>query len=800
LKRLLFFLCVTAPLSAQQAWISEGPAPNTFGQVENIEPDDQVVGAIHTVIAHPTDADILWAGAVNGGIWKTENATSVFPTWQRQTDSPEGSLRSLSIGAMDRDPTDATHQTLVAGIGGFSSFSAVGDRIGVLRTTDGGETWTVLPGAGLDEPNISGIIARGNTIVISANTSSENTFATFGVFRSTDGGNSFTQVSIGDGTTTGLPGGQMTDLVGDPANPDRIFTVSRVSANVGGTSGIYRSDDLGASWSKVSDTQIDSLLSGTVSNAELAVGNSNNVYAGICTSGQLRGLFRSGNGGGTWTELDRPSPTIHPGFQASIHFSIVADPTDTNIVYVAGDRQNFPFPNGIGARDYSGNIYRIDAGQPDGSQTAHLTHSASLGPAGGGTASSSSPHADSREMTFDAAGNLIETDDGGIYKRTNPRSNTGDWFSINGTIAVTEFHNIAYDTNADIIMGGAQDTGSSAQTGVAAQEWFSISTADGGDVAVDDTSTPGFSTRYSSNQNLSGLRRQVWNADNEFQSSTFLNGNVVSGSDINPTFVTPIELNHADPLRMIILAGNGTFESFDQGDTFVQLSSTVIYQTPLGADPIAYGANDNEDILYVGSDDRLFVRTGAPPAPLVEALDFPGVPVDFDVRDIKLDRNRGATAFVLTGVAIYMTDDAGDTWTEITGNINSFDPGLFRSLAHRSKPGTLYAGTTRGVYKSSATSGYATWTLAGTGLPNALVWDLDYDDADDVLIAGLTGRGTWILDAADQCPLDLNGDQTVDGDDYDAAVGAWASELFDTNGNGFVDIIDILAVLGGSCP
>ena len=89
-------LHVPAPTGA--VWLPQGPGPTQNGQVENVAPNNEVVGAIHTLAAHPTNPDILYAGAVNGGIWRTMNATAASPTWTPLTDD----LRSLSIGALAR--------------------------------------------------------------------------------------------------------------------------------------------------------------------------------------------------------------------------------------------------------------------------------------------------------------------------------------------------------------------------------------------------------------------------------------------------------------------------------------------------------------------------------------------------------------------------------------------------------------------------------------------------------------------------------------------------------------------------
>src|SRR5688572_28207647 len=55
-------------------YVPQGPRPITGGQVENVTPNDEVAGAVHTIVAHPGDADTLWIGTVNGGIWRTTNA------------------------------------------------------------------------------------------------------------------------------------------------------------------------------------------------------------------------------------------------------------------------------------------------------------------------------------------------------------------------------------------------------------------------------------------------------------------------------------------------------------------------------------------------------------------------------------------------------------------------------------------------------------------------------------------------------------------------------------------------------
>ena len=725
---LVLVICGTV---AAQTWKAQGPGPNTRGQVENIT-DREVVGAINAVTPHPTNANIVYVGAVNGGIWRTANGMAASPTWQRQTDTQQ----SLSIGALEFDPTDATNRTLVAGTGRFSSFGRGGGRIGLIRTTDEGANWTTIDGGGaLVGLNISGVEPRRSTIVISVNAA--DNLANRGIWRSTNTGATWVQISGGAGT--GLPAGLSFDLAGDPNNASRLYTNA-------GTSGIYRSTDTGATWTKVSNAAMDGLMAGSLSNVEMAVGMHNNVYAAIVRSGRLAGVFRSGNNAASWTTMDLPTTArggIHPGGQGSIHLSIAADPSNANIVYIGGDRQDRPFPNEIGARDYSGRLFRGDASKAAGSQWVHLTHSSSLGPAGGGTASNSAPHADSRDMDIAANGVLIEGDDGGIYRRTNPQTNAGDWFSMNGNIQTTEFHNVAWDANAKIVIGGAQDTGTPEQLLTSNVRWQSVSTADGGDVAVDDTSTPGLSTRYSSNQNLGNFRRRVYNSSNVFQSQVFPSLTVVGGgAPLSRQFVTPIQLNTVTPTRLIIGGSNSVYESLNQGDTITEIGPGI-RANGSGQDTIAYGAAGNPDVLYVGAGTQIFVRTAAHPAALTASATYPGTGF---VAGIAIDPNDPQTAYVADTTNVYLTRNAGVSWTNITGNLGTLNPGTLRSIAYsmRIASAEVVIGSDVGVFSAPGAT-FMNWSKLGTGLPTVPVFELDYDRTDNILLAGTFGRGAWTL-------------------------------------------------------
>ncbi|MEA2564668.1 MAG: hypothetical protein QOH06_6172 [Acidobacteriota bacterium] len=744
------------PVNPHHKWQSQGPSPAADGQSENAAPNNEVVGAIHTVITHPTDPKTIFVGSVNGGVWRTKNAQSNHPNWKALTDS----MPTSSIGALAYDPTDSQNKTLWAGVGKFSSLGRLGgNRVGVYKTTDEGNTWINLTGSGtLVGKNINGIAPRGNTIVVSVDAADVNAVANLGIWRSTDGGNTFAAVSVGNGLgPTGLPAGVAYDLVGNPTNPSQLFT-SIVFANLsGGVNGVFRSNDTGATWTRVSSPAMDALLiSGVTGNVEFAVGKSNNVYAAIVNNGRLAAIFRSANGGTTWTAMDIPKTGpnnvgIHPGGQGAIHLSIAADPGDANIVYIGGDRQPFraeeglgppQFPNSIGAENFSGRLFRCDASLPTGSQCTPLTHI--------GTASNSSPHADSREMAIDAAGSLLESDDGGLFRRTSPRNAAGNWFSLNAKLEVSEQHDLSYDKLAQIVFVGTQDNDDPHQNHKGTPDWFVLLSGDGGDTAVDNqTLGPDTSIRYDSAQGLQSFVRTYWNANNDLLSFVFPPLTPIASPPFAGQFTTPVELNAITPTRLILGGANGVYESFDQGDTIRRISTVVINGT--GVDPVSYGGLGNPDLLVVGSTDRIFIRNAAHPAPLTQVLTYPGTGTGRTIRDIVIDPANASAIYLTNLTQVFRTTDGGTTWNDISGNIQAFAPIALRAIEYVPRAngsGTndaLVVSTFNGLYVAYESTGFTQWSRLGDDLPNVPILDLHFSEADGVLVAGTLGRGAWKL-------------------------------------------------------
>src|SRR5262249_45888718 len=375
----------TAQLQINQNFLTQGPAPS-FGPTFTVQsgdapPNGNVAGAVGPVVADPLDANTLFVGTPAGGIWKTTNGGT---TWIPLTDKQA----SLSIASLSLDPTDPTRQTLIAGTGLTSNGSVCqidvlcrftgsgGLQNGLLYSRDGGNTWTSLGAATFagqtlvgslvlqTGQSVTGVAARGNVIVAGTSEASNISFGAGNdknagaLYRSTNGGASFTPIS--GATGTGLPNGPISSLVGDPNNPNRLYaavTAPNDSAAALQSTAIYVSNDNGATWAKTFDAKDSgkTIQDKTQTVIKIATGPGGAIAAGVVNlpTGSVTGLFWSGNSGATWKPLPLPTPALNNGGLAPVNFAIAIDPNNTNLVYVSGDT--------IAASPFTVTAFRIDA-------------------------------------------------------------------------------------------------------------------------------------------------------------------------------------------------------------------------------------------------------------------------------------------------------------------------------------------------------------------------------------------------------------------------------------------------------
>lgn len=752
-------VCVAASilglLAQNGKWTEQGPGPIINGQAEGLtNPTNPVSGAVNAFAVVPGDANTLYVASVNGGIWKTSNATSAPPTWTPLTDTelPALAVRSLAVSPLDS-------KVIFAGTGSSSSFSNAGSRgIGVARSTDGGARWTVEAADTLAGAPIVSIVPTSSQGVVLAATTRRTAAGFRGLFRSTDNGKIFTLLSTN--SSSGLVEGGVSSIVVDPTKSSRLYAALPDIPSVTKTSdlGVYKSEDFGATWTRANGSV-------TVANSSVILlsvsANDGAVYAMVIdnTSGGLTGIFSSKDQGQNWSQMDSPSPDIFPGKQGGDQGAIVAHPSQAGIVFVSGDRQDNPsgFPNSNGCENFSGNIFRGDTAKASGSQWENVVCSGANG---------TSPHADSRALVFTSDNTaILHGCDGGLYKLTNPdTASTRRWDSLNGNARITEIHNVAFDPLSHILISGNQDTGTSYQVAVDSQTWTDIDSGDGAFVAVDadQTAHKGTSLRYESNPNLLGFARHTFDNTNSRISSAQVGLLIASGAgsgqklrdfDTTLQFDNPFVLNNLNPARMLI-GTSSIYESFDKGDNLNNLGTAG---APVSA--LSYGsrltdfatgtATDFPDAFYVAAGKSIVHRVSLNAAPTV--INSPGsnvVALVMDPQDYK------GVYIVDDKGKVFGSTDEGATWEDHTGDlakkisqpatIEIFSPPPGKN-DKKDQDLRIVVGGIGDVVALHPKLHAKNWDSVGSGLPHAFFFELHYNVACDTLVAGALGRGAWTI-------------------------------------------------------
>jgi hypothetical protein len=347
----------------------------------------------------------------------------------------------MAIGALALDSADASGQTVYAGTGQYSNFpnpfapfsapSAPGipPLIGLLKSTDGGASWSQVASTGLvgnyyqsggtktlavnGPPNIDAVIASGNNILVAAYEAYPccETATAGGLFRSTDGGAHFSLVS--DDFGTAVP-----SLVSSTINGQNVVLAARVSEQDMTKTGLLYSTNSGGTWTSILQPGTPIANGGlafgstTYENIKVAAGVGGSLFVAVAdTNGEVTRLYYTPNftPGQTpvWYDLGQPkikdqgqSFTLDgPGFhQANTNFVLTADPTQKGVAYLAGSGYFAPEANVEVAA-----VFRVNV---DTSNTPTYT---SL--VGSNASPSASPHSDSRSLTINSSGQLIITDE-----------------------------------------------------------------------------------------------------------------------------------------------------------------------------------------------------------------------------------------------------------------------------------------------------------------------------------------------------------------------------------------------------
>jgi len=742
-------LWATAALA--QTFVPQGPSPS-FGPTATIQsgdapPNGTVAGAVQAIVTDPTNPNTMYIGAVNGGVWVTRNGGA---SWAPLSDNQ----RSLSIASLAVDPTNPN--VLIAGTGltsnGFVGNGDVasrgGARIGILYSTTGGTSWSELGGATLAGKSIVGVAARGSTILAAA-AEPYDASAAGGLFRSVNTGASFAPVTLGSGGGTVA----VTALAADPNNQSVFYAA--VNSTVATDRGVYFSSSAGASWSKGLD-----LGAGQI--ARLATGPGGSVVAGIYDgSNKLVGLKLSKNGGAAGSWIDLAVPNTNSTGQASTNLALAIDPSNPNIVYVAGTTNN-------NAATLS--AYRVVLNGDNSSVIQTLTDS--------GTANGSTAHADARAFAFDASGRLIMVGDGGVYVRTNPQGTDGVWTGLNSsTLQLREAYAIAYDAISKRLVVSAQDTGVAYQANRGGTLFTAIGQGDGVNAVVNDKSFSDHSVIYTTSQNLGPLVRRTVDAQGRTVATTFFDTTKGSKDVLgfapddfteaaNPggpldslPFSSKIVLNKVDP-TMIAFGTNYVYTTIDAnaGSDTLELTNLGTAGSQIGTiTALAYGTHDNINALLAGTSGNannplgLYLSTTGAPGSLQRLTAYEGgtpSSVVFDNRTV-------AHFYVADTAALWGTNNTGTTFTDLTSNVTALNIVRPTSLEFISNNGVnallvgglsnVVNGQNLAVADSDTAGNLANWRTFGFGLPNTIVNQIVYNPAVDVLALSLFGRGAWLL-------------------------------------------------------
>lgn len=780
-----------------QTFVAQGPGPgfglvNTIGSADQ-SPNGTTGGAIQAILPDPAlGAQTLFAGSPNGGVWISNNFGT---TWTALTDNQA----SLSIASLGLDPTDSTGKTIIAGVGitdngeysqfNIGSFQGRGGaQTGLLYTTNAGATWKSLslPAANADE-SVVGVAARGNTLLAATYEVQNATGPTlaYGLFRSTDDGTSFNKIS---GSGTGLPNGAVTSLVADPSNPSRFYAAVQQSSFVGQTA-VYVSNDTGATWTPIfTRANSNGLITttGDPTSITLAAGPNGSVAIAISDLGTtnvkpfLAGVFLSSNLGTTWNQITA-APNAVPGGQAPVNLHIAIDPNNANILYLTGDAYQ-TCTQGTSLCSVQAFRLNYDPGNNSSTSTSLTTQ---------GTPSlnfldASTVHADTRSIAFDASGNLILTSDGGIYLRNNPQGD-GTWQGLNGDLAAFEGYVVAYDANSKRVGIAAQDNGVLFQATPGSPLFNTIGSGDGTNIAINDKTLSGLSAIYSSSEDLGGLSRMIVNAQGQVVSpydpvnnaaGTFITCN--GGHDCTfqvqaaDTFSALFVLNRIDPTLIAMSGKSKVYTTQDTlsgangiGSNTVDLTLTPIGTTGGAPSVITYGTLDNTQAMAVGSPSsttgQVWFSAGGSLTQLTDYHADTPTGMVFDNRS----ENR---LFVADATNLFYTTNAAGgaaTFSALTADLpahfvrptsvefisnNGVNAlligGLNTPLTCTSAPNGCVISSAQSpitVVDSDASGNLSGWRAFGTGLPNALVYQMAYNPAVDVLAASSIGRGAWVM-------------------------------------------------------
>jgi photosystem II stability/assembly factor-like uncharacterized protein len=655
-------------------------------------------GRLVDIAIDPVLADTVYVAAASGGIWKSTDAGTTFSeAWPRDN--------VQAMGALAITP----NATLFAGTGesnpGGGSLSYGGS--GVYRSTDRGATWQLV---GLQNTHrISEILihpTNPNIIFVAATGHLFSPGGDRGLYRSTDGGNTWAQILAGDTPTTGA-----SDIAIDPSNPQRMYVTMwdhlrqpnlRTYGGIG--SGIYRSNDGGNTWTRLGVAQGLPAPGTNIGRIGIALAPSNpsQLYAiYIDASGDFAGnggFFVSANGGDTWTE--QPDNLLLSMSQSTFGWwfgRVWVDPVDPLHVFVAG----VPLMESLtGGTTWAEDVV---------------------------------VHADQHAMAWDpkAPGRVYLGNDGGFY-RSNAGGALGTY--VKATFEpYTQFYSVdVSEQDPTRVVGGSQDNGS-------LRSYPAVWNSHGGGDGEENIINPVEQDRVYFCSQYGNCRRST---DGGTTSSGF-GGRVSSRSN----WFTPVQFDPNNPAIMYT-GGNILNRSTNHAQNWAAISPDLSGgpccdpQYPFGTLTTIGVGKTNGSVLFAGLDDGRLWTTKNLGTNWTQLLDD-DIPGTWVTRVIVDPTNHDVAYATFSGFRagndtpyVSKTVDGGTTWTNITGNLPQAP---VNGIVLQGS--SIYVATDVGVYVTR--NGGAFWYQFGKDLPNAPITDIRLHAPSQSLFAATFGRGIW---------------------------------------------------------
>jgi photosystem II stability/assembly factor-like uncharacterized protein len=683
-------------------------------------------GRVTAVTGVPGQPNVFYYGATGGGVWKSTDAGR---TWLPVSD---GFFRTGSVGSIAAAPSDPN--TVYVGMGEGCIRGNVSHGDGVYKSTDAGRTWKH---AGLPlsrhiprmrvhprNPDIAWAAVLGAIF----NPSEER-----GVYKTTDGGKSWRKVLYRNDRAGAV------DLALDPSNPDILYAalwdVKRTpwSLESGGPgSGLFKSTDGGETWTEI--TRNSGLPRGTLGRIGVTVSGANpdRVWAQI--EAEDGGLFRSDDAGRTWR---RVNDNRNLRQRAWYYTHIYADPQNPDRVYA----QNVQF-------------WRSD----DGGATFRPI---------------ATPHADNHDLWIDPQDNnrLINGDDGGASVSADGGRT---WTSQDQPTA--QFYRVSLDRDFPYNIYGAQQDNTtvripsrSPDTFITREHWWPVGGGESGWIApspkdsniVFAGSYGGYLTRYD-HRTRQTRAVNVW-PDNPM-------GYGADGMKYRFQWNFPILFSLHDP-NVLYTAGNILFRSTNEGQSWEAISPDLTRNDPsklgpsggpitkdntgveyyctiftVAESPLAKGliwAGTDDGLVWVTEDGGRNWRNVTPPVSLM--------PEWSQINSIEASPHDPKKAYLAATMYkhgdfrpyLYRTADGGRSWTRI---VTGIPEDAFTRVVREDPnvPGLLYAGTETGMFVSFDDG--ANWESLQLNLPVVPITDLALHQEMKDLVVATQGRSFWILD------------------------------------------------------